>query len=65
MARIKKIEKDLLDLENDLKKEIYNKGVVNSSVLLGCKQSYLSSWLNGKRNLSYNKIIEIAKKLKL
>ena len=58
----KKIKVELEVLEKELRETIYKTGVHESARITGLKQPDLSAWLNGKRNWTWNKILEIAGK---
>ena len=61
----KKIEFELVQLELRVRKKCNEIGSRKLSKILRLHQSYLSSWLNGKRKISYEKVIQFAKILEL
>ena len=60
---IHQTELNLNVIENEVRKEIDRIGSTKAAFLTDLKKAYLTDWKRGRINMSYNKIIEIAKNL--
>lgn len=63
--KARKIKLELDRIENDLIARINLLGVNKSATFLKLKQPDISAWIHGRRNWTYNKILDIADKLGL
>ena len=60
-----KIEKKILNLEKNLKEKIKILGPTEAGKIVGWGKQNMCAYIKGKIKLTYNKIIEFAKKFDL
>ena len=61
----RELKEQLDEKEKDAIDRVKKITVSKAAIDLDLKQPYLASWINGKRHLTYNKILDIASKLGL
>ena len=59
-----RLEKEIRQINVDMKKLANSIGVVTFAKLVGMSKTTISSWLSGRREFSYKKILQVADKIK-